>query len=94
MVGNKYTSQRKITSPAERYVQKAGGTMRNTVDALRSPVKTIIETTSEVIMIMGAFLPFSPMEPARIIGSTGSTHGANALRIPARMTMNARNIYA
>jgi hypothetical protein len=62
----------------------------NTVDALSNPVNTIMEITNDVVIMKADFLLFSPRDPARIIGRTGSTQGARTLKNPAKITMNAR----
>jgi hypothetical protein len=58
------------------------------VDALRRIVKRTIENASDAVTIYGYHFPFSPTDPARITGRTGSTHGA---RIVSTHAMNETN---
>lgn len=68
----------------EKYFQNHGGISIKRVDTLRSTVKITTESASEKMMICGYHFPFSPSDPARITGSTGSTQGARIVRTPAR----------
>lgn len=83
-----------IISPPEKLFQKLGGTSISSVEVLRSKVKTIIDSPSEVIMIIGVYLFFpSSSEAQKIIGRIGSTQGASTVKIPEKnATMsNMRN---
>lgn len=59
------------------------------VEAFRRMVNSTIESASEPVTIYGYHFHFSPMDPARITGSTGRTHGARIVRTPAKNDMNA-----
>ena len=54
-----------------------------TVLALRSKVKTIIDTASELTMINGRHLLCSPKLPPMITGRVESTQGARMVSTPA-----------
>ncbi len=87
--GNTYVSQRKRIIMLETYFQILGGIPRRMVDAFKRIVKSTIERARESVTINGYHLLFSPIDPASIKGSTGSTHGARIVRIPAIKETNA-----
>jgi hypothetical protein len=59
------------------------------VEAFKRTVKNTIEKAREPVMIYGYHFHFSPIDPARITGKTGSTHGARIVSIPAINETNA-----
>ena len=80
-------------SPPENIAQKLCGTLIKKVVALRKIENTIIESASEAIITNGHFLSsgFSILQE-RMIGRSGSTHGARMVRIPAKNEINRRVI--
>lgn len=73
-----------ITVP-EKYCQKLCGMVMSKVDALRSKVKTMTDTESELMTVIerrdrprwpGSVVPIT-------IGSKGKIHGASTVRKPA-----------
>lgn len=85
-------SQRAMRIPPERYFQKLCGISIKIVETLRTTVKRTIETASENITRYGYHFCFSESEPARTTGSTGRTHGASMVKIPAKNEARRRVI--
>ena len=85
--------QRTIRIPPEKIFQKEDGISIRSVVALRATVNTTIEVASDRVIKSGRFQDFSPIDPARIIGSIGSTQGARIVSIPARKLKMRSVIY-
>ena len=64
----------------------------NSVDALRSSVKMTIEAASDRVIITGLLILFSVKLPPIITGSSGNTHGARIVKIPARKAIGKYSI--
>lgn len=69
----------------EMTVQKYAGKLINDVDARSRSVKTTIDTINETVIIIGLRRSFDSLALLpTIIGSTGITHGARIVKIPAK----------
>jgi hypothetical protein len=66
--------------------------MMSNVLPLRISVKTMIETKSDAVTIYGFLWSFPLIEPPMTAGIIGKTHGARAVRMPARNVMSKRGI--
>jgi hypothetical protein len=78
--------------PPERDFQKLCGISMKIVETFRTTVKSTIDNASENITRYGYHFCFSPSEPARTTGRTGSTHGARMVKIPAKNEAKKRVI--
>jgi hypothetical protein len=78
-----YTNPRIIRIPHERIFQNDDGISIRRVDAFRITVKSTTESANESVTRYGYHHFFSVNEPARMTGSTGRTHGASIVKIPA-----------
>ena len=89
--GSSIKIPRMITRIPEPIVQTFGSIPINMVEALRSRVNRISETTRLAVMIYGRHLSFfsATKLPPRMIGSSGSTHGARAVSSPATYESSA-----
>lgn len=68
----------------ESHRQKLSGIIINRVLALSISVKIIIEKNKDPIITNGLFLSLVVSDPPNITGISGKTHGANAVRMPAK----------
>lgn len=76
--------------PPESIFQNDDGISIRSVDALRSTVKSTIDTASERVTRCGYHDFFSVTDPARMTGSTGRTQGARMVRTHAMNELIAR----
>ena len=81
------------TMPPERYAQKYDGISIKRIDTLRSTVKSTTDRAKDSVTSTGYHRCFSLIDPARMTGRTGRTHGASMVKIPAMKEISARVIF-
>ncbi|MDP5039184.1 MAG: hypothetical protein NWP80_01950 [Candidatus Gracilibacteria bacterium] len=93
-LGNIVIIPSQTISPPENIAQKLCGTQIKKVVAFRNRENTIIERASDAIITNGHFLSsgFSIL-PERIIGRSGSTHGARIVSTQAKNETNNKSIF-
>jgi hypothetical protein len=78
---------KKRIMPPETHFQKDSGTAMKSVLTLRRNVKRSTETPREAVTMNARLLcvssGFPESDPPTMIGSSGNTHGARTVRIPA-----------